>query len=364
MTWHGWLQIALLFAVVLLAALPLGGFMARVHAGKRNVLTPVLGPLERGLYRLARVDPAAEQSWLGYTSAILAFNAAGFLLLYLLLRLQGVLPLNPQGFPGLAPDLAFDTAVSFVTNTNWQAYAGETTMSHGSQMAGLTVQNFLSAATGLALAMALVRGFARFNAGTVGNFFVDLTRSTLYVLLPLAFVTPLLLVALGMPQTLHASVAATTLEDGQQTLALGPVASQVAIKQLGTNGGGFFNANAAHPFENPTALANLVQTWQMLVVATALVFAFGRMVGDRRQAYALLAVMGLLLIAGTAVVYAAEAQGTPLLASLGLDPAGANMEGKEVRFGLALSALWAASPRASAAVRSTPCTARSPRSAA
>ncbi|HWL67972.1 MAG TPA: potassium-transporting ATPase subunit KdpA [Geminicoccus sp.] len=342
MTTDGWLQIALLFAVVLLTAAPLGGFMARVYAGERNLLTPILGPVERFLYRLAGVDPAAEQSWLGYTLGMLAFNAAGFLFLYLLLRLQGVLPLNPQGFPGVAPDLAFDTAVSFVTNTNWQSYAGETTMSHGSQMAGLTVQNFLSAATGLALALALVRGFARSNAGTVGNFFVDMTRSTLYILLPLAVVTALLLVALGMPQTLDASATATTLEGAQQTMALGPVASQVAIKQLGTNGGGFFNANAAHPFENPTAIANLVQTWQMLVIATALVFAFGRLVGDRRQARALLAVMGLLLIAGTAATYAAEAQGTPLLASLGLDPAGGNMEGEEVRFGLALSALWAA----------------------
>ncbi|WP_159719019.1 potassium-transporting ATPase subunit KdpA [Geminicoccus flavidas] len=342
MTTDGWLQIALLFAVVLLAAAPLGGFMARLHAGERTLLTPLLGPVERLLYRLAGVNPAAEQNWLGYTLGMLAFNAAGFLLLYLLLRFQGVLPLNPQGFRGLAPDLAFNTAVSFVTNTNWQAYAGEVTMSHLSQMAGLTVQNFLSAATGLALALALVRGFARSGAGTVGNFFVDMTRSTLYVLLPLAVVTALLLVALGVPQTLDASATATTLEGAQQTLALGPVASQVAIKQLGTNGGGFFNANAAHPFENPTALANLVQTWQMLVVATALVFAFGRMVGDRRQARALLAVMGLLLLAGTAVTYAAEAQGTPLLASLGLDPVGGNMEGKEVRFGLALSALWAA----------------------
>ncbi len=342
MTIDGWLQIALLFAVVLLAAAPLGGFMARVYDGERTLLTPILGPVERLLYRLAGVDPAAEQNWLGYTLGMLAFNATGFLLLYLLLRLQGVLPLNPQGFQGLAPDLAFNTAVSFVTNTNWQAYAGEATMSHGSQMAGLTVQNFLSAATGLALALALVRGFVRSNAGTVGNFFVDLTRSTLYVLLPLAAVTALLLVALGVPQTLDASATATTLEGAQQTLALGPVASQVAIKQLGTNGGGFFNANAAHPFENPTALANFVQTWQMLVVSTALVFAFGRMVGDRRQAWALLAVMGLLLLAGAGVTYAAEAHGTPLLASLGLDPAGGNMEGKEVRFGLALSALWAA----------------------
>ncbi|WP_027134980.1 potassium-transporting ATPase subunit KdpA [Geminicoccus roseus] len=342
MTIDGWLQILLLFAAVLLCAAPIGAFMARVYAGERSFLSPVLHPVERLLYRAARVDPAAEQGWLGYTLGMLAFNAAGFLLLYGMLRLQGVLPLNPQDFVGLSPDLAFNTAVSFVTNTNWQAYGGETTMSQFSQMAGLTVQNFLSAATGLALAVALVRGFARSGAGTVGNIFVDLTRSVLYVLLPLAAVTAVLLVALGVPQTLEGSAAATTLEGGQQTLALGPVASQIAIKQLGTNGGGFFNANAAHPFENPTALANFLQTWQMLVVSTALLFAFGRLVGDRRQARALLAVTGLLLLAATAIIYAAEASGTPVLASLGLDPAGGNMEGKEVRFGLALSALWAA----------------------
>ena len=273
MTLEGWLQIASLFAVVLAAAVPLGHYMARVYAGEPNPLRPVLAPVERGIYRLAGIDAAKEQGWLGYTLAMLAFNGAGFVLLYLILRLQGVLPLDPQGMGALTPDLAFNTAVSFVTNTNWQSYGGETTMSHFSQMAGLTVQNFLSAATGLALAMALVRGFARSGAGTVGNFFVDLTRSVLYVLLPLAIVTALVLVALGTPQTLDASASATTLEGGQQVLALGPVASQVAIKQLGTNGGGFFNANAAHPFENPTALADLLQTWQMLVIAVAVVAA-------------------------------------------------------------------------------------------
>ncbi|MBF9235158.1 potassium-transporting ATPase subunit KdpA [Microvirga alba] len=342
MTINGWLQIAVLFTAVVLAAVPLGAFMAKVYAGKRNVLTPFLAPVEKGFYALAGVDPAREQSWRSYALAMLMFNAAGFALLYAILRLQGVLPLNPQGFSGVAPDLAFNTAVSFVTNTNWQAYGGETTMSHFSQMAGLTVHNFLSAATGLALAMALVRGFARSKAPTVGNFWVDMTRSTLYILLPLALVTAVVLVALGVPQTLVASVGATTLEGAKQTIAIGPVASQVAIKQLGTNGGGFFNVNAAHPFENPTALTNFVEIWQMLVISVATVFAFGRLVGDNRQGRALIAVMGILLLAGVAITYAAEAAGTPMLHDAGLNLADGNMEGKEVRFGLALSALFAA----------------------
>ncbi len=342
MTANGWLQIALIFAVVILTAIPIGRFMARVYAGERTFLSPILGPVERGLYRLAGVDPGRDQGWVAYTLSMLAFNAAGFLLLFAILRLQGILPLNPQGFAGVSPDLAFNTAVSFVTNTNWQAYAGETTMSNFSQMAGLTVQNFLSAATGLALAIALVRGFARSGANGVGNFFVDATRSTLYILLPLCFVTALALVALGMPQTLDGSVAATTLDGAQQTISIGPVASQIAIKQLGTNGGGFFNANAAHPFENPTALANMLQVWQMLVISVAVVFAFGQLIGDKRQAYAILAAMMILLVVGVAVAYWAEAAGTPTLLQAGLDPSGGNMEGKEVRFGLALSALWAA----------------------
>ncbi|MGO4706187.1 potassium-transporting ATPase subunit KdpA [Microvirga sp. 2MCAF38] len=342
MTLNGWLQIAVLFLAVLLAAVPLGAFMAKVYSGQRNLLTPLLAPIEKGFYALAGVDPSREQGWRSYALAMLLFNVAGFASLYAILRLQGILPLNPQGFSGISPDLAFNTAVSFVTNTNWQSYSGETTMSHFSQMAGLTVHNFLSAATGLALAMALVRGFARSKATTVGNFWVDMTRSTLYVLLPLALVTAVALIALGMPQTLLASVDATTMDGAKQTIALGPVASQVAIKQLGTNGGGFFNVNAAHPFENPTALTNFVQIWQMLVVSVAVVFAFGRLVGDSRQARALVWVMGLLLVAGVAVAYAAEASGTPMLQSLGINPTDGNMEGKEVRFGLALSALFAA----------------------
>lgn len=341
MTALGWLQIAIILALVLIAAVPLGAYMARLYAGERTLLSPVLGPVERGLYRLAGVDPKAEQSALGYTLAMLAFNAAGVALLYALLRLQGLLPLNPLGFGALSPDLAFNTAVSFVTNTNWQSYGGETTMSLFSQMAGLTVQNFLSAATGLALAVALVRAFARSNAPGVGNFFVDMTRSVLYVLLPLAIITGLAQVAMGVPQTLDATVAATTLEGAQQTIATGPVASQMAIKQLGTNGGGFFNVNAAHPFENPTPFSNALEIWQMLVISVALIFAFGRLIGDRRQARALIGVVFLILVAGVAVAYWAEAAGTPSLVAAGLDPVGGNMEGKEVRFGLAASALFA-----------------------
>ncbi|KQT83889.1 potassium-transporting ATPase subunit KdpA [Aurantimonas sp. Leaf443] len=342
MTVVGWLQIILILAAVVAFAVPLGTHMGRVFAGERTFLAPVLGPVERGFYRVSGIDPAREQGWLAYTLAMLAFNAAGFLLLYLLLRFQSFLPLNPQGLPGLSPHLAFNTAVSFVTNTNWQSYGGETTMSHLSQMAGLTVQNFLSAATGIALAVALVRAFARSGARTVGNFFTDMTRATLHVLLPLALVTGLAQVAMGTPQTFQASATVKTLEGGAQTLALGPVASQIAIKQLGTNGGGFYNANAAHPYENPSPLSNALTIWQMLVVSTALVFAFGRLIGDRRQATAILSVMALLLVTGIGVAYWAEAAGTPVLAAAGLDPSGGNMEGKEVRFGLAASSMFAA----------------------
>jgi K+-transporting ATPase ATPase A chain len=341
MTLIGWLQIALVFCLVLATAAPLGAFMARVYAGERTFLTPAIAPVERLLYAAAGVDPDREQGWLGYVLGMLVFNAAGFALLYAILRLQGLLPLNPQGFGGVGPDLAFNTAVSFVTNTNWQNYGGESTMSHFSQMAGLTVQNFLSAATGMALAVALVRAFARSGASTVGNVFVDITRTTLYVLLPLALITALLQVALGTPQTLDGSVVASTVEGGQQLLAIGPVASQIAIKQLGTNGGGFFNANAAHPFENPGAVSNLLTIWQMLVVSTALVFAFGRLVGDARQGRAILSAMFLILVTAVGLCYFAESAGTPVLTAAGLDPSGGNMEGKEVRFGIAMSALFA-----------------------
>ncbi|WP_062116196.1 potassium-transporting ATPase subunit KdpA [Aureimonas sp. AU40] len=342
MTVVGWLQIILIFLAVLACAVPLGSYIGRVFAGERTFLTPVLAPVERGLFHLAGVSPDKEQTWLGYALGMLAFNAGGFLLLYALLRFQGLLPFNPQGFSGLTPDLAFNTAVSFVTNTNWQSYGGETTMSHLSQMAGLTVQNFLSAATGIALAVALVRAFARSGAATVGNIFTDITRATLYVLLPLAIVTGLLQVAMGTPQTLVASTTVHTLEGADQTLALGPVASQLSIKQLGTNGGGFFNANSAHPYENPSPLSNALTIWQMLVISVALVFAFGRLIGDRRQARAILSVMALLLVVAIGVAYWAESAGTPILQAAGLDPAGGNMEGKEVRFGVAGSALFAA----------------------
>ena len=342
MTLNGWLQITLLFALVLLAVRPLGLYMTRVFQGEGVFLQPVLGPLERVFHRLSGVDPAREQGWLAYSLAMLVFSALGFVSLYAILRLQAFLPWNPQGFDGLAPDLAFNTAISFLTNTNWQSYSGETTMSHFSQMAGLAVHNFLSAATGVALAMAVTRAFARSNVTTLGNFWVDVTRATLYVFLPLAIVVAIAFVALGIPQTLVGSLDATTLEGAKQTISLGPIASQEAIKQLGTNGGGFLNANSDHPFENPNALSNLLSIWSMLVVASALTITFGKMVGSVRQGWALLAAMFVLLIAGVAIVYGSEAAGNPLLTSLGLDPAGGNMEGKEIRFGQAMSALFVA----------------------
>lgn len=342
MTLVGWIQILFVLALAFALAAPIGAFMARVFAGERTFLSPVLGPVEIGFYRLAGIDPGREHSWRGFAMGLLAFNAAGFVLLYGLLRLQGVLPLNPQGFAGLSPDLAFNTAVSFVTNTNWQSYGGETTMSHFSQMVGLTVQNFLSAATGLAVAVALVRAFSRSGTDAIGNFFVDMTRATLYVLLPLSIITALIQVAMGVPQTMASSVTATTLEGAEQVLALGPVASQIAIKQIGTNGGGFFNVNAAHPFENPTALSNMLEIWQMLVVSAAVFFAFGRMIDDKRQGRALIATVAVLLLTGIGITYLAESFGTNMAATAGLDPAGGNMEGKEVRFGLAMSAMFAA----------------------
>ncbi|WP_105384055.1 potassium-transporting ATPase subunit KdpA [Neorhizobium alkalisoli] len=342
MTIIGWLQISLLFLAVLVVIKPLGLYMAGVFAGERTLLSPLLAPIERGFYRLAGVDRTREQGWLGYTLAMLALSLAGFILLYGILRLQAYLPLNPQGFANVSADLAFNTAVSFVTNTNWQNYAGETTMSHFSQMAGLTVQNFLSAATGMAMAVALTRAFARSQVSVIGNFWVDFTRATLYVLLPISLLMAVVFVAMGLPQTLDASATATTLEGAQQTIALGPVASQEAIKQLGTNGGGFFNANAAHPFENPTAFSNYLNIFAMLSISSALVYTFGQMVGSRRQGWTLLATMAILLIAGVGLVYWAETQGNPILGALGLDPAQGNMEGKEVRFGQAMTALYAA----------------------
>lgn len=340
MTFIGWLQIALVLGAVIACAWPLGLAMARVFKGERTLLSPVLIPIERMVYGAAGIRIDKEQSWLAYTLAMLTFNAFGFLLLYGLMRLQAILPLNPQGFAGVAPDLAFNTAVSFTTNTNWQAYGGETTMSHLVQMAGLAVQNFLSAATGIAISIAVTRAFARSSAHTLGNFWVDMTRATLYVLLPLSIIVALLFAMTGVPQTLAGGVEATTLEGTKQMIALGPVASQEAIKQLGTNGGGFFNANAAHPFENPNAWSNMLSIWSMLLISTALTFTFGSMVGDRRQGLALLVAMYGMLITATAVVYWAETAGHPLLTKAGVHMTAGNMEGKEVRFGQALSALY------------------------
>jgi potassium-transporting ATPase potassium-binding subunit len=340
MTLVGWAQIALVLALVLSCAIPLSKFIAQVYAGERNVLSPVSGPVERSFYRLAGVDPSREQDWLGYTLAMLVFSMAGFLVLYGVQRLQGMLPLNPRGFDAVAPDLAFNTSISFITNTNWQNYSGETTMSHLTQMLGLTVHNFVSAATGLAMAFALVRGFARSSATTVGNFWVDLTRITLYILLPIAVLGAVLLIALGVPQTLTGAVDATTLEGAKQTIAIGPVASQEIIKELGTNGGGFFNANSAHPFENPNAWTNVIEIWALLLIPVASVLAFGRVVGDIRQGRAILAAMAVFLIVGVAVAYWSETAGNPILTALGVDPTAGNLEGKEVRFGQAMSVLF------------------------
>jgi K+-transporting ATPase ATPase A chain len=339
MTLFGWIQILVFCGILILLVKPLGGYMHRVFGGERTPLSPLLGPLERGLYRIAGTSDREEQHWTSYTAAMLLFNLAGFLVLYVLQRLQGGLPFNPAGMASVDPNLAFNTATSFVTNTNWQNYGGESTMSYLVQMAGLTVQNFVSAATGIAIAMALIRGFARASGRSVGNFWVDMTRATLYVLLPICIVLTLVYVWLGMPQTVGPYVGATTLEGAKQTIALGPVASQVAIKMLGTNGGGFFNANAAHPFENPDAISNLIQMLSIFAIGAGLTNVFGRMVGNQRQGWAILSAMGVLFIAGVAVCYWAEAAGNPLVHALGID--GGNMEGKESRFGIALSALFA-----------------------
>jgi potassium-transporting ATPase potassium-binding subunit len=339
MTLNGWIQIAIYCVIVLALVKPLGWYMTRVFNGERTFLSPMLRPVEKGLYWLGGVDETREQSWLNYTVGMLLFHVGGFLILYTLMRMQGLLPFNPQGMTAVAPDLSFNTAVSFITNTNWQNYGGESTMSYLTQMLGLTHQNYLSAATGIVLAVALIRGFARASARTVGNFWVDITRCTLYILIPICVPYALFLVWQGMPQTLGAYVDATTLEGAKQTIAVGPVASQIAIKMLGTNGGGFFNANAAHPFENPTALSNLAQIVSIFAIGAALTNVFGRMVDNQRQGWAILAVMGFLFLLGVVVCYWAEAAGTTGLNALGLT--GGNMEGKEVRFGIALSALFA-----------------------
>jgi potassium-transporting ATPase potassium-binding subunit len=338
MTLNGWIQIAIYFAVLTALVVPLGRYMARVFEGERTFLTPVLGPVERGLYRISDVDETREQHWIGYTIAMLLFNAGGFALLYALLRLQAVLPLNPAGMPAVEPDLTFNTAVSFASNTNWQNYGGESTLSYLTQMVGLTTQNFVSAATGIALAVALIRAFARASGKTVGNFWVDLTRCTLYVLLPLSIVAALVLVWQGVPQNLGPYVDAITLEGAKQTLSQGPAASQIAIKQLGTNGGGFWNANSSVPYENPTPISNFLELIYILLISAALTHTFGRMVKDERQGWALYAAMSIIFLAFVACSYWAEGSGNPQFAALGLDPA--NMEGKEVRFGIANSSLW------------------------
>ena len=339
MTINGWLQIAFYLVVLTALVVPLGRFMASVFEGEWTILSPVLGPVETALYRVAGVDETREQGWLTYTVSMLLFNAAGFIAVFALLRLQTLLPLNPAGQSAVPSDLSFNTAVSFATNTNWQNYGGKSTLSYFTQMVGLTTQNFVSAATGIALAIAMIRAFARASAKTVGNFWVDLTRCTLYILLPISIITALFLVWQGVPQNLGAYIDATTLEGGHQLLSQGPAASQIAIKQLGTNGGGFWGANSAFPYENPTPLSNFVQVLFILLISAALTHTFGRMVKDTRQGWALYAAMSIVLVGFLVVTYWAEAHGNTGFAALGIDPA--NMEGKEVRFGIANSSLWA-----------------------
>jgi K+-transporting ATPase ATPase A chain len=352
MTWLGWLQIAIFAALVAAAVKPLGAYIARIIEGEGKVLR-ALAPLEHGIYWLAGVDPIEEQSWISYALAILWFHVVGIAALYLLQRMQNVLPLNAQGLDAVAPDLALNTAVSFATNTSWQSYGGEATLSYLSQMAGITVQSFLSGATGIAVAFGLVRGFARRSSPTIGNFWVDLTRITLYLLLPIAAVGALFLVWQGVPQTLAPSVSVTTLEGVQQVLARGPVASQEAIKLLSGDGGGFFNANSAHPFENPNALTCFVEILLIFLLGAALTNTFGRVVGDQRQGWALFATMGVLFLAGLAVVYGNESASNQAVASYGVNQAagpgqaGGNMEGKEVRFGITQSVLFATATTAS-----------------
>jgi potassium-transporting ATPase potassium-binding subunit len=347
MTSNGWLQIALFGVIVIAITRPFGGYMTRVFAGERTFLSPVLRPLERLVYWCCGVDETQEQSWRTYAVSMVFFGVAGFVTLYALQRLQWYLPFNPQGQAGVEQVLAFNTAVSFVTNTNWQSYVPETTMGYLVQMAGLTVHNFLSAAVGIALAIALIRGFARHEASGIGNFWVDLTRCTLYILLPISVLVTLLFVWQGVPQNLNAYADATTLEGAKQTIGQGPVASQEVIKVLGTNGGGFFNANSAHPYENPTALTNLVQMLLLIGIAAGLTNVLGRMVKDERQGWAIFAVMGILLLVGVTTTYWSESHGNPGFATFDVDAtpsalqAGGNMEGKEVRFGITPTALFA-----------------------
>src|SRR5580692_1545112 len=347
MTVIGWVQI-LLFCVIIVAITPvLGAYMTRVFNGERTFLSYLFRPVELAIYRLAGVDERQEQHAVTYTVGMLLFHVGGFLMLYWLMRLQAALPFNPAGQTAVEEGLSFNTAISFITNTNWQNYGGESTMSYLVQMLGLTHQNYLSAATGIALALALIRGFSRHSVRTVGNFWVDMTRITLYVLIPICVPVALFFVWDGMPQTLSAYVDATTLDGAKQTIALGPVASQEAIKMLGTNGGGFFNANSAHPFENPTPLSNFLQMIAMFLIPAGLCFTFGRMVGDSRQGWAVIGAMTVIFVVMAVVAISAESQGNPLFTPLGVDQtssvlqAGGNMEGKESRFGIVASALFA-----------------------
>jgi K+-transporting ATPase ATPase A chain len=341
MTINGWLQIAVFTAILIAITRPLGGYITRVFTGERTFLSPVLGPIERGFYWIAGVDEKQEQGWIGYAVAMLAFKLMCFFAVYGIERLQDVLPFNPDGQSAVPAALAYNTAISFLTNTNWQNYGGESTMSHFTQMVALTVQNFASAAAGIAIAVAFVRGFSRRTTKSIGSYWVDLTRITLYVLLPLSIVITLVYVWQGMPQTLGGQVVATTLEGAKQAISMGPVASQEAIKLLGTNGGGFFNANSAHPFENPTALTNFIQMLSIFAIGAALTNMFGRMVGSERQGWAVFTAMALMFLAGVAVCYWSEAQANPILTALGMDGSLGNMEGKELRFGITNSALFA-----------------------
>jgi K+-transporting ATPase ATPase A chain len=347
MSAQGVLQILAFSLITLLLTKPLGIYMSRVLGGERTWLTPVLQPLERRIYRLAGVDPDEEQGWLPYTVAMLLFSVMGLLLSFVVLRTQHLLPLNPQGLDPVPSDLAFNTAVSFTTNTNWQNYGGESTMSYFSQMVALAVHNFTSAAVGIAVAIALTRGLARRSARTVGNFWADLVRSTLYILLPISLVGSLVLVWQGVPQNLNGYTDVSTLDGGAQTVAQGPMASQELIKELGTNGGGFLNANSAHPYENPTPLSNLIELLCIFAIPAALTYTFGRMVGDQRQGWAILGAMATIFFLGLAVALPSEQAGNPLIAQLGVDQslnplqAGGNFEGKEVRYGIAASVLWA-----------------------
>jgi K+-transporting ATPase ATPase A chain len=340
-----WLQFPFYIVVLLILIKPLGLYMARVYQGERSFLSPVILPVEKFIFKLAGVKPDDEMTWKIYALSVLLFNLVGFFFLYILLRIQHVLPLNPQALGAVSPELAFNTAISFVSNTNWQNYGGETTMSNLSQMLGLGVQNFLSAATGMAVLIALIRGLSRHSTNKLGSFWVDLTRSILYILLPLSIILTVLLVSQGVVQSFQANIISQTVDQTygvvSQSLPLGPAASQVAIKQLGTNGGGFFNVNSAHPFENPTPFSNFLEMLSILLIPGALTYTFGKMVDDRRQGWAILAAMTLILVLMTGIAISAESQGNPAFVSMGIDQSAGNMEGKEVRFGVVNSAMWA-----------------------